>query len=169
MAGELPFPALERPAADADSRREALLFCAAFSVVAGTIHAVAAAQHFPEVWWYGALFAALAAFQLAWAFRAYPDGSPLLLRLAIPVSLGVIATWLVSRTVGMPFGPQAFEPERVGALDLAATLDELVLVGLLVAIGRGRTSIVLTAAGRLAAYTVLTLTALTLFLAGHAH
>ena len=37
-------------------------------------------------------------------------------------------TWTVSRTVGLPFGPERFEAEALGVKDVLATIDELAIV-----------------------------------------
>jgi len=50
----------------------------------------------------------------------------------------VIAIWLVSRLVGLPFGPDAFTPEAVSFKDLLATYDEVVVVLLCALVLRGR-------------------------------
>jgi len=60
-------------------------------------------------------------------------------RAAVWVSLGTVAVWVVSRSVGVPFGPEAWLREPVGKADLAASVLELATVGLLVAGGRIRT------------------------------
>src|SRR5436190_16994344 len=109
---------------------EELLFLAAFSFVAGLIHVEASAIHFGPHPLYGVFFAVLAVFQFAWGGWAYARGTARTLHLGIAVSLAVVAIWLVSRTVGVPFGPEAWQPESVGVLDVAATVDELAIVAL---------------------------------------
>ncbi|MBA3745888.1 MAG: hypothetical protein H0W96_00085 [Solirubrobacterales bacterium] len=47
------------------------------------------------------------------------------------VSVGILAVWLLSRTLGLPFGPDTGDAEAVGWLDLATGLDEALLVVLL--------------------------------------
>jgi hypothetical protein len=44
------------------------------------------------------------------------------------VNLGVAAAWVLSRTVGMPIGPEAWTPEAVGVVDVVATLFEVAIV-----------------------------------------
>ncbi len=131
---------------------DALLHLAALSIVAGAIHAVAVPSHLAETWTHGAFFAVLAAFQLGWGVRIYSHPSPRGLRAGIAVSVAVIALWIVSRTVGVPFGPGAWHPEPVGALDLAATATEamIALMGpaLLASGGRAPTDAVLPLAAR---------------------
>jgi hypothetical protein len=106
---------------------DALLHLAALSIVAGTIHAVAAPSHFTEAWPHGAFFAALAAFQLGWGVRVYTRPSARGFRAGVAVSVAVIAVWVVSRTVGVPVGPGAWHPEQIGAPDVAATATEAMI------------------------------------------
>jgi hypothetical protein len=106
---------------------DALLHLAALSIVAGAIHAVVAPSHFTEAWTHGAFFATLAAFQLVWAVRIYARPSPGGFRIGIAVSIAVIGVWLVSRTVGVPFGTDQWHIESVGPLDLGATTSEAMI------------------------------------------
>jgi hypothetical protein len=117
----------ERPYVDA------LLHLAALSIVAGGIHAVVAPSHFTETWTHGAFFALLAAFQLAWGAVAYARPSSGAFRVGGAVSLAVIGLWIVSRTLGAPFGPDQWQPEPVGPLDLAATAAEALIAAICVA------------------------------------
>ena len=39
----------------------------------------------------------------------------------------VAALWMISRTSGLPIGPQPWAPESVGALDSIATANEIAL------------------------------------------
>jgi hypothetical protein len=55
------------------------------------------------------------------------DRSRLLAALAL--SVGPLVVWLVSRTAGLPFGPEAGEPERVALTDAAACLLALTSAG----------------------------------------
>ncbi len=151
------------------AREEVALYLASFSFVAGIIHLVASADHFDHIWWYGAFFALLAAFQFGWGFRVFARPSPGLLLLGAAVSAGVIAIWIVSRTVGLPFGPEAWDPEAVSAIDVGATIDEIAIVGLVAASLRRAAPPAFGSAARLAIYALLTLTSLTLFLAGGGH
>jgi hypothetical protein len=52
------------------------------------------------------------------------------------VTLGVVAVWLVSRTVGLPIGPWAGTPEQIGVSDVIVTLTELVFVAVVSTIVR---------------------------------
>ena len=39
----------------------------------------------------------------------------------------MIGVWIVSRTTGMPFGPDQWQAESIGPLDLAATAGEALI------------------------------------------
>jgi hypothetical protein len=117
----------EVPGAARHAYVDALLHLAALSIVAGAIHAVVAPPHFAEAWTYGTFFVALAVFQLAWSAWIYARPSALGFRIGAAVSLVVIGIWILSRTAGMPFGPEPWQAEPVGAPDLAATAGEVLI------------------------------------------
>jgi hypothetical protein len=75
------------------------------------------------------LFAVLALAQMGLAVALWrtqvPDG---VLVAAAVVTVGVIAVWLASRTVGLPIGPWAGTAEQVGESDVIATLTELAFI-----------------------------------------
>ena len=48
---------------------------------------------------------------------------------ALALTVGPLLVWLVSRTAGLPFGPEAGEPEQVGLADGAACLLALIAAG----------------------------------------
>jgi hypothetical protein len=156
---------------------DALLHLAALSIVAGAIHAVVTPSHFTEAWTHGAFFAIVAAFQLAWAVRIYARPSPRGFRIGVAASLAVIGVWIASRTIGVPFGPDQWQAEAVGPLDLGATASEAMIAmiapALLASGGGAPTDAVLPLAARYLrplVYAELMLGLLALFLgAGHAH
>jgi hypothetical protein len=90
--------------------------------------------HFREYWLFGLLFAIVAPLQIVWAalVQRRPADRRLLIAGAI-ANVVVAAVWLVSRTTGLPIGPDAGTPEAVGVKDVLATADELGLA-LLVAV-----------------------------------
>jgi hypothetical protein len=107
---------------------DARLHLAALSMVAGCIHAVVAVPHFSEYAVYGSLFTALATFQLAWGAWIYGRPSRPAYRLGIAVSTAVILVWAISRTTGLPLGPDSGQAEAVGPLDPAASAIEAAIV-----------------------------------------
>ncbi len=118
------------------NRSKTILYAAAvFSLLAALIHLWVMPEHFEEWWGYGAFFLVSAVAQglycavlLRWPRRA-------LLLLGVGGNLSIIALYLLTRTVGIPFfGPHAGEVEGIGMLDLSATAAELALVAALGAV-----------------------------------
>jgi hypothetical protein len=163
-----PILGAARASAAGDARYVAL-FLAALSVIAGAIHVEAAAAHAGALRAYSGLFAALAVTQLAWAVCIYRSPARGRLAAGVALSAAVVLVWLVSRTAGVPFGPEAWSPEQPGPLDVAATLDEaaIAVIGLrILRLGRWP---VFDARDELLLYGLMTLTAATLFLGGQVH
>jgi hypothetical protein len=107
---------------------------------AGLIHISAAIGHVHESGLYVLFFALLAPTQLAWGFAACRRSSRALLLGGAALSLLVAAVWAMSRTTGLPVGPEPWRPEAVGAVDVIATADELVLALLVWLYGFSRLS-----------------------------
>lgn len=117
-------PAPERPVAVA----EAVKIAAWLSLAAGAIHAIAMVDHFSHWWLYGAFFLALTYGQVLWGIALLrKPASDRNLKLGALANLAIVAVWLFSRTIGVPLGPDAGRPEPVGVMDVAATVDQLVL------------------------------------------
>jgi hypothetical protein len=113
----------------ASTRRfEPAVAAALFSAGAAAIHASAAGPHFAHWVPFGALFVLTALAQAAWAALVLTAPSARLLAAGAIGNAGVVAVWAASRTVGLPVGPDAWTPEPVAALDLAATSFEIVVV-----------------------------------------
>lgn len=104
---------------------------ATLSLAAAGIHFAVIEEHLEESAAEGVFFFALGAFQAIWAqFFLLRDDR----RIAFvggAVNAAVIGIWVVSRTIGLPFGTTPGTPEPVGLPDLMATSFELVLIGLL--------------------------------------
>ena len=120
-----------------------MLLLAGLAWSAGLIHIQAAFDHLDEYSPYAFCFIATALLQLIWGGASYRRPSRRLLWAGIAGSLGVGAAWVLSRTSGLPLGPDARAPETVGLLDTIATLDELALSALalsllLPSLARGR-------------------------------
>lgn len=106
---------------------------AGLSLGSAAIHFAVIESHFTEFAPYGYAFIGLAWFQAIWA-QVYllRPGRRTALAGAL-VNLGVVAAWLVSRTVGLPFGPEAGVSQPIGFSDLLATAFEVLLIGVLAA------------------------------------
>src|SRR5205085_815651 len=104
-----------------------LPFSVAGSATAGAalIHFAVAPEHFHEWWGFGVFFVLCGEAQLGWAllFRRRPG--PLLAVVGLTGSLLLVALWLLSRTVGLPLGPDPGVPEAAGTADLVAVSLEL--------------------------------------------
>ncbi|MFJ3302108.1 hypothetical protein ACIPSA_03095 [Streptomyces sp. NPDC086549] len=109
------------------------------SVAAGLIHYAVVPEHRQEWWAAGLFFTLLGAFEIVWAAVAWFDDRSPVLWLGILANVATLVVWTVSRTAGLPFGPEAGEPEAVGALDVVCDLAELaVVIVLLLALGLRR-------------------------------
>jgi hypothetical protein len=73
------------------------------------------------------LFALLATAQFAWGIAICRSPARGLFRAGAVMSLLVVALWILSRTTGLPIGPEPWSPEPVSALDAIASADEAVL------------------------------------------
>jgi hypothetical protein len=93
---------------------------------ANVLHLAALPEHLGEWMWAGIFFAVVAAaeWMAAWALITRPDARRA--RLAVVLSLATVAVWAVSRTVGLPFGPDRGQPEAIGWADAICTGLELI-------------------------------------------
>lgn len=103
-----------------------LRIAAGSSVIAGLLHYAAVPEHRAQWWAAAVFFTALAALQIIWAALVWCDGRRSVLCAGALVNAGAVALWVVSRSSGLPFGPEAGDPESIGVLDVASTLAELV-------------------------------------------
>jgi hypothetical protein len=94
---------------------------------AATIHFAVIAQHLEEYWLFGAFFIGVAIAQLAWAMVVLIRPSRAVYLAGCVGNAVVAATWVVSRTTGLPLGPESGEPESVGIADAVATAFEVVI------------------------------------------
>jgi hypothetical protein len=127
---------------------------------AGLIHIEAAIEHSDESVLYVVLFALLAATQLGWGVALYRGRR--VLAAGVVLCLGVVVVWALSRTTGLPIGPDPWQAEPVGAADLIATADEVAIVLLALSRRGGR---LVTAGGT----ALILLSSIVLMLAGHFH
>jgi hypothetical protein len=118
-------PALPQPA-----RGETLFIriAAIASIGVGLIHAAVAREHFAEWWAYGLFFIFLALFQSGWALAAWRGARRRLLLAGILVNAAALALWVLTRTSGLPFGPEPGVPEAIGVADAACGALELAVV-----------------------------------------
>jgi hypothetical protein len=123
---------------------------------AAVIHAVQVPSHLEEWRAAGITFVVLAAGQAALGLVLAVRADRRLFLLAQGVSLATIGLWLVSRTGGLPIGPEPGEPEPVGRADLTATVLEVATVLAAILLRRARRA---TAAHRPGAVAVVAMAA----------
>jgi hypothetical protein len=103
---------------------------AALSVGAAAIHFAVVFEHFAEYALYGVFFLVISWAQLIWPVVLLWRPSRLWLWLGIAGNAAIIAVYVASRTVGLPFGPDLHNAESVGALDvMSCVLEFLLIVG----------------------------------------
>jgi hypothetical protein len=100
----------------------------ALSVGAAAIHFAVVFEHFAEYVLYGVFFLVISWAQLIWPAVLFWRPSRLWLWLGIAGNAIVIAVYVASRTVGLPFGPDLGHPESVGALDVMSCVLEFGLI-----------------------------------------
>ena len=101
---------------------------AALSVGAAAIHFAVVFEHFVEYTLYGFFFLVISWAQLIWPAVLLWRPSRLWLWLGIAGNAVIIAVYVASRTVGLPFGPDLHNTESVGALDVVSCVLEFLLI-----------------------------------------
>jgi hypothetical protein len=106
-------------------RTAARVVLAAAAVGAGAIHLVFAPEHFAEYLPLGIGFLIAGVLQLIWAVGLVARDSRRWLVAGGVLSLAFAGVYLMSRTVGLPLGPEAFEAEPFGLSDVICCALEL--------------------------------------------
>ncbi|MCA1839147.1 MAG: hypothetical protein ABR507_02740 [Actinomycetota bacterium] len=101
---------------------------AVLSAGAAAAHFAVMGAHFKEYWLFGLFFALLAWYQVLWALAIFAKPSRLVLWAGALVNLTVVGVWVVSRTAGLPIGPNPGIPEAKGTLDIITTIFEALIV-----------------------------------------
>ena len=91
---------------------------------AAAIHFAVTNEHFNEWWGYGVFFFLAGWVQLLWATIAVRVHSRGLILIGLIGNASVVVLWLVTRTVGLPFGPEPGGAESLGWADGIATAFE---------------------------------------------
>jgi len=102
-----------------------LIALAALSLACSVLHAWVCPEHFREWVVYGVFFVCASTLQAGWAVLIVARPNARLLFAGVAGNAVVVVTYMISRTVGIPFGPDAFHPENINALGIAATTCEL--------------------------------------------
>ena len=101
---------------------------AVVSLATAGIHFAVMGDHFQEYVAFGVFFAVVAWFQGLWALGVVMAPTRSLLLTGAIVNAIVVLVWLVSRTIGLPIGPDPGIAEPAAFLDLLSTLLEVALV-----------------------------------------
>ncbi|APE15954.1 hypothetical protein BOH72_12735 [Mycobacterium sp. WY10] len=103
--------------------------CAATaSIGAAVIHFAVTPMHWKDWLPSGLFFASIAVFQLVWGFIAWSRPTMVVLIAGILGNAGSAALWVLSRTAGAPFGPNAGQPEAVEAAGICVLLLQCYVV-----------------------------------------
>jgi hypothetical protein len=95
-------------------------------VLAGAVHAAVIPEHLHHYLLFGVFFAGLSVVELWLAVVLIRRPERRLVGFVAIGSALTIVLWLMSRTTGIPIGPEQWTPEPFGALDIAASGAELV-------------------------------------------
>jgi hypothetical protein len=109
--------------------RAVRVLAAVLSLGAAVIHFAATPVHLEELGIAGLGFVAAGTFQAAWTLAWLIEASRVVGRIGIAGNLGIMAIWGWSRTIGLPVGAVTI-PEPIGAPDAAATVFQVLLIGL---------------------------------------
>jgi len=101
---------------------------AVLSLTAGAVHFGYAPHHLSEDWAHGWFFLLIAAYQCAFAVLIVARPRRWVWASAIIVNFGIIATWVISRTVGLPFGPESLRSEVFSAPDIVSSIIEGIII-----------------------------------------
>lgn len=107
------------------------------SLGAGAIHVALGPEHLSEWVVLGTGFYVAGVLQLLFGLALLRKGGRALLTVGALGSLAFIGVWLVSRTTGLPVGPEAGVPEGYGVADLICVgLEAVVALGALTLLRR---------------------------------
>jgi hypothetical protein len=109
-----------------------MLAAAALSAVAALIHVAVCPEHFREGLIYGVFFAVSAGCQLGWSALVTTRYQRWMAPAGLLGNASIVLLWMVTRTVGIPLGPEAGEIERFGVLDLLCGACEIGVAALCV-------------------------------------
>lgn len=104
------------------------LSLASLSAVAAGIHAWVVPEHYEEYALFGAFFAAIGFAQGAWAAALLRRPTRGVHLAGVALSAGLLALWALSRTAGLPIGPEVWEAEPAQLPDAAAGVAELAII-----------------------------------------
>jgi hypothetical protein len=103
-------------------------------VGAAAIHFAVVFEHFAEYMLYGVFFLVISWAQIIWPVILLWRPSRLWLWLGIAGNAAVVAVYVASRTIGLPFGPDLHSAESAGALDVVSCVLEFGLIAVCAAL-----------------------------------
>ena len=113
------------------STRVLIVAVALLLVGAGLVHLAVVESHLSEAPLLGISFAVVGGLQVSFGFVVLGEPSRRLLYFIAVLSLGAVAAWAASRTVGLPVGSHQI-PEPVGIADLVVVIFEILTLGAVV-------------------------------------
>ncbi len=108
--------------------RTPLRIAAAASVLSGLIHFAVVPEHRAEFTGYAVFFTVVAIAELVWAAAVWTGAEGWLVALGVVANVAIIALWAVTRTAGLPFGPEPGVAESIGLADVVCCVGEAVTV-----------------------------------------
>jgi hypothetical protein len=85
-------------------------------------------RHLREWVPFGVFFLVLGVAQLAWAALVWMRPTRSLLITGAIANAGVVALWLLSRSAGIPIGPEHWSPQTIGFADVVCSAYETLIV-----------------------------------------
>jgi hypothetical protein len=101
---------------------------AVLSLAAAGIHFAVMGEHFQEYVVFGVFFSLVAWFQALWALGVVVAPTRWTLAVGLLANAAIACVWLISRTTGVPIGPEPGVAEPAALLDVLSTVLELLIV-----------------------------------------
>src|SRR5262245_50529354 len=102
---------------------------AVISLATAGIHFAVMGAHFREYAAFGVFFSLVAWFQAFWALGIVVAPTRPVIAVGLAVNAAVVVIWIVSRTTGLPIGPEPGTAEPAAFLDVLSTVLEIAIVG----------------------------------------
>ena len=132
IAPDVPVSAARTPDASASPvGGTAFVLTGAMAVVAAGVHMLVTPEHLAAWWGYGVFFIVIANLEIAIVGLLVIRPSTWAIQLGIWTTLATLLMYLVSRTAGIPLGPDAGMVEELDVLGVVATVAEAGLLVLL--------------------------------------